>query len=341
MREILVIRFSSLGDLCILGAALARWSARPGAEARRITLVTKAAFAPLLRRMRGIDEVLELEGPTSGDLGALAARIGGPRWDAVIDAHGTLRSSLLLARAGLRPDARLAKDTVARLALLRCRIGSRALERSMSDRFDELLATVAPGSIERSCVESQPALRVPTAAVAPCLGLAPGAQWPSKQWPEENFAAVLEGFRAASSAPVRLFLGPRESGWYPGSRLATVAEKTDGVTVIRDRSLTEVAEEAAACALVLTNDSGLLHVAEAAGAPVLALFGPTVRQWGFFPRLPGSGVLETELDCRPCSRNGKRDCHRGDLACLRRIEPAQVLTEVLARGPWPRPGEAR
>ncbi len=70
-----------------------------------------------------------------------------------------------------------------------------------------------------------------------------------------------------------------------------------------------------------TNDSGLLHLAEAAGTPVLAFFGPTVRQFGYFPCLDDSEVLEVELDCRPCSRNGKRPCHREDLACLREITP--------------------
>ena len=61
---------------------------------------------------------------------------------------------------------------------------------------------------------------------------------------------------------------------------------------------------------------GLLHLAEGVGTPVVALFGPTVRAFGYFPVHPRSRVLETDLDCRPCSRNGKRPCHRGDLACL-------------------------
>lgn len=338
MREVLVIRFSSLGDLCILGASLARWSALPGADGRRVTLVTKAAFAPLLRRMRGVDEVLELEGSAPADLDRLVATVGRRRWDAVIDAHGTLRSALLLARAGLRPDARLAKDTVARLALLRWRIGSRALGRSMSDRFDELLGAAGLGPVESGRVEPGPALRTGVVPQEPRLGLAPGAQWASKQWPEENFAAVLSGFRNASDAPVSVFLGPREQGWYGGSRLEQTIARTPDVEVVQGRSLVEAAEELARCGRLLTNDSGLLHVAEAVQTPVLALFGPTVREWGFFPRLPDSSVFETSIECRPCSRNGKRECPRGDLACLRRIEPDRVLARLLDSFAWPASG---
>jgi heptosyltransferase-2 len=83
--------------------------------------------------------------------------------------------------------------------------------------------------------------------------------------------------------------------------------------------------------VVVTNDSGLLHLSEAVGTPVVALFGPTVREFGYFPRLGASAALEVPLECRPCSRNGKRPCHRGDLACLERIEVGAVLERVARR----------
>jgi ADP-heptose:LPS heptosyltransferase len=86
---------------------------------------------------------------------------------------------------------------------------------------------------------------------------------------------------------------------------------------------------------VVTNDSGLMHVAEAVGTPVVALFGPTVRGFGYFPSLPRSAVLETNgLECRPCSRNGRRPCWRGDHACLTRIDSEAALARVDALGPW-------
>ena len=97
-----------------------------------------------------------------------------------------------------------------------------------------------------------------------------------------------------------------------------------------DRRLAkDTAARLARCSRLVTNDSGLLHIAEAVGTPVLALFGPTVREFGYFPILARSLVLEKSLDCRPCSRNGKRPCHRGDLACLQDITPDAVRS-VLA-----------
>jgi heptosyltransferase-2 len=140
----------------------------------------------------------------------------------------------------------------------------------------------------------------------------------------------LSGHLADHPGPIRIFLGPREESWFFGGALDQAARTDDQVQIIRGRPLVEVAKLLAECRLLLTNDSGLLHVAEAVGTPVVALFGPTVREFGYFPLLPASRVLEKSLECRPCSRNGKRPCHRGDLACLRDITPDQVAAAVFA-----------
>ncbi len=194
----------------------------------------------------------------------------------------------------------------------------------MSQRFDALfdpLVTTHASEFPTPLA----GLKILNPGAPPPLGLAPGAQWNSKRWPEENFADIVQRHCQENDTPVRIFIGPREAAWFPESRLARVAAKQQQVEIIQNRPLIEVASLLAECSLVLTNDSGLLHVAEAVGTPVLAFFGPTVKQFGYFPRLPGSRVLEVELDCRPCSRNGKRECHRSDLACLKRIEPDLVL----------------
>ncbi len=67
VREILVIRFSSLGDLCVLGSVLAHRAAKETSANTRVTLVTKAAFAPLLAEVRGVDEII-VSGAYTGNL---------------------------------------------------------------------------------------------------------------------------------------------------------------------------------------------------------------------------------------------------------------------------------
>ena len=321
MRNVLVIRFGALGDLCLLATTLARAAGVPGA--RRVTLVTKPAFAPLMAEVRGVDEVATL--PPGGMTGVwrLATALRRRHWDAVIDAHAILRGHLLLACMGRRPDARLAKDTVARLVLLAAGRGTMGLDRTMRDRFDALLPALVDGpAAATSSTVVFPGLVAPIKSGPPVLGIAPGARWDTKRWPPERFAALMD-WHAASGGLSRLFLGPQESVWFDRSPLAPVARET-GAEVMRGNSLVEVAHGLAGCAVAVTNDSGLLHLAEAVGTPVVGLFGPTVKAFGYFPCRPDSVALEMDLECRPCSRNGRRACHRGDLACLERIPVAAV-----------------
>ncbi len=87
-------------------------------------------------------------------------------------------------------------------------------------------------------------------------------------------------------------------------------------------------------AALISGDTGVMHMATAVGIPVVALFGPTVRQFGFFPyRADRSSVIELPLDCRPCSAQGGPSCPLGHHRCLRAIAPETVfeaLTAVLA-----------
>ncbi|MFH1844970.1 MAG: glycosyltransferase family 9 protein [bacterium] len=352
MSRILVIRFGALGDLCLLTWSLAKFARHhSGDGGHRVTLVTKAAYADLMRHATGIESVIPLPGPRLSDLLRLARILRPSRFDQVIDAHHNLRSILLLTMLGRRPTQRLAKDTSSRLSLLFLRRRTRKLHRTMRDRFDTLFQPAPSGQSGGTVGTNQIVTPHPLArltpvtnepidlssgqtAAAPVLGLAPGARWDTKRWPAEYFARFLQEFRKVSSAPVRLFLGPQERAWFADSDLARTASGLNAVEICQEQDLIRTATALAGCSSLLTNDTGLLHLAEAVGVPVLALFGPTVRDFGYFPHLPQSLVLQRELDCRPCSRNGKRPCWRLDQACLQEISPLTVLATLSRMAPW-------
>ncbi|MBI1966947.1 MAG: glycosyltransferase family 9 protein, partial [Gemmatimonadetes bacterium] len=80
--------------------------------------------------------------------------------------------------------------------------------------------------------------------------------------------------------------------------------------------------------VLVSGDTGVMHMATGVGTPVVALFGPTVEPFGFFPYRARAEVLQRDLDCRPCSAMGTAKCPLGHHRCLVDIAPAEVVAAV-------------
>jgi ADP-heptose:LPS heptosyltransferase len=125
----------------------------------------------------------------------------------------------------------------------------------------------------------------------PIIGLGPTANWEPKVWPADRFAAL---FHALRNGPLRgavpaIFAGPGEAERAMAAPL--LAALPDAIDLVGQLSLPEVAACLARCALFVGNDSGLMHLAAAAGAPTLGLFGPTSMQEYAPAGLRASAVL--------------------------------------------------
>jgi heptosyltransferase-2 len=104
----------------------------------------------------------------------------------------------------------------------------------------------------------------------------------------------------------------------PGTPIVNVAGK---LTLLESAALLD------RCAIVLTNDSGLMHLASARKRPLVAIFGSTVRQLGFAPWGEASRIVERpEVPCRPCTAIGRASCPRGHFRCMRDISGDDVVT---------------
>jgi heptosyltransferase-2 len=153
------------------------------------------------------------------------------------------------------------------------------------------------------------------------VALAPGAEYgPAKRWPAEKFAA-LAALASASGYGVRLFGGPKDR-----DITAEIAAKA-GVPVedLAGRtSLIEAAALLAAADIVVSNDSGLMHVAGALDRPLVVLYGSSSEKMTP-PTAPRAEIVSLDLSCRPCFQ---RTCPLGTLACLEGIEPAVVFAAM-------------
>ncbi|MDL2317229.1 glycosyltransferase family 9 protein, partial [Desulfovibrio sp. OttesenSCG-928-A18] len=172
----------------------------------------------------------------------------------------------------------------------------------------------------------------------PVLGMHPGSVWPTKRWPPAYFAQV-GALALKRGASVLLFGGPGEEEVCAGVH-SEIAQGIDGPTARRLRNLAgsldlpQLAAYIGRLSCYLSNDSGPMHLAWAQHTPVTALFGPTVRGLGFFPRGEGSTVFERELSCRPCGLHGPKVCPLRHHRCMTEIEPETVWSDVQGKL-WP------
>jgi heptosyltransferase II len=326
---ILVVRYSALGDVVLATSILEPLRAR--FPAARIEWVTDALYAPLLEGLPEIAQVHRVAREGANSALAVAARLRG-RFDVAIDLQHKLRSGLIARSAApLRAAFRRRTAVGAVLSLF----GSDPpLVRAHQTRlYAEALAplgTFAPGPVKVSLSAQARALAADAlqGVDGRAVAIAPGARWATKRWPAERFAAVADAL-AADGYAIVLCGGPSDRDAFAAFRAATRAR------IVADLSFLPIDALAAAIArvdLLVSCDSGPVHLAAAVGTPALALFGPTsTARWG--PPPPGR-ALAIGLACAPCSNHGGDYCPEGHHRCLADLAPDAVLTaarEMLSR----------
>jgi lipopolysaccharide heptosyltransferase II len=155
------------------------------------------------------------------------------------------------------------------------------------------------------------------------IALQPGARWKNKRWPRENFAALIRRL-AAHFADVRFVILGGNDDKPLGESLGTVAPERC-LNLTGQTSLLEMVEWLRLSDLLVSNDTGPMHVAAALGKPVVAIFGPTEpRRTGPYGQL--HNVVRHPLPCAPCM---KPRCHyKLPHECLNAISPAEVFQHV-------------
>jgi heptosyltransferase-1 len=163
-------------------------------------------------------------------------------------------------------------------------------------------------------------------ATAQWIIVQPGARWANKRWPTERFAELVR--RLAGDYPVLRFavLGGAEDRELGAMLMRACPESCLDLT--GQTSLPEMIEWIRLSALLVTNDTGPMHIAAALGKPVVAVFGPTEpRRTG--PYGQAEMALQSDLPCVPCL---KPRCARANpLECLLAISPATVYARVQQR----------
>jgi heptosyltransferase-1 len=158
--------------------------------------------------------------------------------------------------------------------------------------------------------------------------ICPGARWMNKRWPVEYYAELVALLAAADGDFRFAILG--SSGDFELGETIAAAESTRALNLAGKTSLPEMIEWIRLSELVITNDTGPMHVAAALQKPLVALFGPTnPARTG--PYRQHDRVLRISLPCAPCLKDSC--AYERPMDCLRAIPPSSVHREIRRR--WP------
>lgn len=328
MSATVLLRLSALGDI-LLSEPVPRVLKEREPE-RRIVYVTRERFTAIPRGWPAVDQVLALPDVIRGtDLAALRRQLKALGPLRRIDLHNTLRSRRLWPCGAARlPKHRLQKWALVHGKCLPASWRHAALAGGPGPVWRRYLSLVG---LPEAPLEWRPRLVVQGQVLlyGECRHdlLVPGAGFATKAWPVERWLELLPLLLQQSATPVLVLGGERERPL--GERLAALAPaRVDNLC--GRTNLDETARLVAAARRIVTGDTGLLHMADAAGVPGVALYGSTTRELGFYPIDGGLQVLEHELPCRPCSHVGRARCPLGHFACLAGIGAAEVLERLLA-----------
>jgi heptosyltransferase-2 len=347
-RASLVIQTSFLGDMVLTTPLIAELASRGPVD-----VVATPASAPLLANNPSVRDVVvydkrrddrgmyglwraarALRGRARGSSGAAEPR----RIAAAYLAQGSMRSAMLAVLAGIR--VRVGFSTSAGRALYTRsidyredkhhaeRLWSLGAEEGASPTPAQLRPRLFPGDRELIAVEQM--LAEAGHRGEPLIALAPGSVWATKRWPYYGELAR----RLATRGRIVIVGGKADA-----ALAATIAE---GITPFRPidatgrLSLLASAELIGRTTVLVTNDSAPQHLASAMGTPTVAIFGPTVPEFGFGPLSERSAVAgHPALDCRPCDRHGPRRCPLVHWRCMRElsVERLERLTAEVSSNP--------
>ncbi|MBS1514471.1 MAG: glycosyltransferase family 9 protein [Bacteroidetes bacterium] len=307
MNKILIIRFSSLGDIILSFPLInALKKEYPKAE---IHFLTKSVYKGILELNPKISKIIEFN---NEPLSIVREKIVKEGYDLVLDIHKKFRSILLTKFSGLNVR-RYKKDTFKKFLLVKFKIN---LFKTVIPVYLKYIKSAGKNFSEKYFTFSASELTFPKEknhnfnyVVA-----APSSRHFTKTFPKEKFAGVLNSLKVKA-----ILIGDNSAR---DLEICTHIEKETGaVNLCGKLSFQELANLLHHSELVLTNDSAIMHFAEALGKKVCVFFGSTVKEFGFFPQLSTSKVYENkDLKCRPCTHIGLSSCPKGHFKCMNELK---------------------
>ena len=323
--KILVVRFSSIGDIVLTFPVLRGIKEQlPNVE---LHFLTKASYKELITASKHIDKVHLL----NGKLDELIPSLNAEHFDVIIDLHNNLRTRILSFKLGIKcyrfPKLNFQKWLLSQLKI------DRLPKVHIVERYFEAVKKIGVTKDFKNnqiAIPEQHQLSILKEfgfEEKTYLAVAIGAQFATKRMPESKLIEILEKV----NLPIVL-LGGKEDVKQAQILCQKLKHKSiknacGNYSILQSASIVSQAK------VVLSNDTGLMHIAACFSVPIISVWGNTIPELGMYPYKPEKEVKCTtfevaNLSCRPCSKIGYQSCPKKHFYCMMKQDTKSIAREI-------------
>lgn len=322
--KVLIVRFSSIGDIVLTSPVVRAMKDQfPNWE---IHYITKEKFKSLVTTNPHISKVYTID----KSIDEVIKELKKEKYDHVLDLHHNIRTGSLITKLNV-PSSTFRKLNVLKWMLVKLKI-NRLPQVHVVERYFEAADRLGVVNDERAgeffIPKDQEVDVVATYGISPkkYVTVAIGAQFNTKRMPAELLINILSKVKT----PIVLIGGPTDL------ELATEIMNTGMENVINTVGTLSIQQSASVIAQsrkLLTNDTGMMHIAACLDVDIVSVWGNTVRGFGMYPYYPGQpekySIHEVRgLSCRPCSKIGYQTCPKGHFKCMKEQDAEAIAIDV-------------
>ena len=323
VKKILVIRLSSLGDI-LLTTPLIRFikNTYPKIE---IDYLLRKEYSDLLRLNPYINELILFDNENKEKIKSQI--IGANRnfnYDFILDLQNNFRSRQILIGTGIK-TYRFKKYSLRKYLLVKTKINLMKNLPPIPQRYADTLSLILGDLRPNLITDKEPDERLKS--IKNIIGICPGAKHYTKRYPLEHQIKLCQ-LLVEKNFNVALF-----GGKFDKQICEKIFIKVPKVINLQNEDdILQTAANMKVCDLIICNDSGLLHIANSLNKKVIAIFGSTVKEFGFMPVWSENTIIveKEKLKCRPCTHIGRDYCPKDHFKCMMDIKPEEILNLVIS-----------
>ena len=332
-QNILIVQTAFIGDV-ILITPLIRATAELYPQAK-IDVMVVSETAILIKNNPYVKEVIVDEKRKNVLLSTwqLIKQIKRKHYDLVISPHSSFRTHLILYLSKIPERIGFNRGSAKWMLTKRIEhpvgphkiVKNLGLLKPLTDREFDLQTELFPSDKDKQKAEEL----LKALSGKTLIAIAPGSIWQTKCWQLSSYITLC---RKLLDSGYGIILIGGESDKFLCEEIENAIPK-DNAKLINLAGVSNLLESSAVikkCSLMICNDSGAMHIANAMQTRVFGFFGPTVQRFGYYPYRQGDRVFEVDLECRPCGSHGSKKCPQKHHNCMQKIEVEPVFAAVTA-----------